>query len=135
VNVPQKYEQNPKLGVWVNKQRMEHKSRDDGNRTSLTEQKLQALDAIGFVWAKRKGQPSWDARFHELIEYFAREGHSNVPTKFTDNPALGRWVSTQRSQYKMFKNNEESQMTQDRIERLESLSFKWRMTESGEHSE
>lgn len=68
-NVPQKYSPNQKLGVWVNKQRMEKKNYDDRKATSMTEEKLEALNNIGFVWAKRKGQHSWDTKYRELREY------------------------------------------------------------------
>jgi hypothetical protein len=53
-NVPQKYDENPALGIWVNKQRMEKKFMDEGQKSSMTWAKLQALDDIGFMWAKRK---------------------------------------------------------------------------------
>lgn len=73
-NVPQKYSPNQKLGVWVNKQRMEKKNYDDRKATSMTEEKLEALNNIGFVWAKRKGQHSWDTKYRELREYKKMNG-------------------------------------------------------------
>lgn len=130
--MPQKYPENPQLGIWVNKQRMERKAKEEGRKNSLTDAKLQALEEVGFMWAKRKGQPSWDARYQELRDYHRRFGHVDVPTKYKPNPALGRWVSTQRSQYKLWINREESQMTQDRVEKLQQLGFKWRMLDSSE---
>ena len=171
-NVPQKYPPNPQLGVWVNKQRMEKKFLDENQKSSITPYKLQALEQIGFVWAKRKGQPSWDARFAELKAYLEKHGDCNVPTKYNANPALGRWVSTQRSQYKQFQllsetekqgfgnsskrkkrskikgkkrksssDSEDSvpsrrkpgsgniQITQERIDKLEAIGFRWNMME------
>lgn len=64
-NVPQKYSPNRKLGVWVNKQRMEKKLLDDGKRSSLTQEKIELLEQLGFVWAKRKGDHVWNERFQE----------------------------------------------------------------------
>jgi hypothetical protein len=48
-NVPQKYEENPQLGIWVNKQRMELKAYELGKKSSITESKIQRLDEVGFV--------------------------------------------------------------------------------------
>jgi hypothetical protein len=48
-----------------------------------------------------------------------------VPTKYDKNPALGRWVSTQRSQYKLFHEKKHSTLTQQRIDKLNKLSFVW----------
>lgn len=56
----------------------------------------------------------------------------NVPTKKRSNRALGRWVSTQRSNYKKFKNGEspkhprmDRQELERRIRRLDGIGFAW----------
>jgi Helicase associated domain len=156
-NVPQKYEENRELGIWVNKQRMEKKALEENKKSSMTERKIQVLERIGFEWAKRKGQAAWDEKFLELLEYKSVHGNcefhiygsgyvqlsasvsaslrvglpsaGDVPTKCRDNQALGRWVSTQRSNYKEFMEGTDTskQMTEERIARLESVGFKWRM--------
>lgn len=75
-NVPQKYPPNEKLGIWVNKQRMEKKAFDErADRTSMTQRKIDALNSIGFTWAKRKGDVSWNEKFRALQEY--RSVHGN----------------------------------------------------------
>ena len=74
------------LGIWVNKQRMEKKFMDEGKRSSMTRYKLQVLEEIGFTWARRKGQPSWDNRYQELLAYRRDHGDCNVPTKYGLNP-------------------------------------------------
>jgi hypothetical protein len=81
--VPQQYPENRRLGIWVNKIRMEKKKWDIGERSSLTQEKLQALEEVGFVWAKSKGQPSWDLKYSELQAYHAQNGDCNVPTKYS----------------------------------------------------
>ncbi|CAB9514981.1 helicase [Seminavis robusta] len=131
-NVPQKYEGNRELGIWVNKQRMEKKSFDEGKRTSMTNRKIAALNNLGFVWAKRKGQAAWEEKFRELLAYKRIHGNCEVPTKYSANPALGRWVSTQRSAYKDFiETGDTSKMTDERRARLESVGFKWKMMNNG----
>lgn len=49
-NVPQKFEKNRGLGVWVNKQRMEKKVFDEGKKTSMTAKKIAKLEKAGFQW-------------------------------------------------------------------------------------
>jgi hypothetical protein len=112
---------------WVNKQRMEKKFMDDNKGTSMTRDRVNALESIYFTWAKRKGQHSWNAKYEQLAQYFQENGHANVPTKYEENKALGRWVSTQRSQYKQMFLNQPSHMTQDRYNKLTALGFSFDM--------
>jgi hypothetical protein len=49
-NVPQKYVENHALGVWVNKQRMEKKLHADGEKSSLTQRRVDLLEQAGFLW-------------------------------------------------------------------------------------
>lgn len=126
--VPQKYLPNPSLGTWVNKQRMEYKLLMDGHKSSMTEERLQALASIGFTWAKRKGQATWDAKFEQLKEYKALHGDCLIPTKYSKDLALGRWVSTQREQYRlMTQGDPRSKMTVERAKKLEEVGFVWRL--------
>jgi len=126
--VPQKYPPNPSLGTWVNKQRMEYKLLMDKNKSSMTDERLDALQSIGFTWAKRKGQATWDAKFSQLLDYKSINGDCLIPTKYSKDLALGRWVSTQREQYRMFKQGDpKSKMTVDRAGKLEEVGFVWRL--------
>ncbi|KAL7531259.1 hypothetical protein ACHAXR_003939 [Thalassiosira sp. AJA248-18] len=126
--VPQNYAQNSSLGTWVNKQRMEQKNRIEGKNSSLNDSRLERLQSIGFRWAKRKGQASWDEKFNELLAYKAKYGNCHVPTKYKDNTALGRWVSTQRAEYKKYQERQaRTAMNADKIRRLESIGFAWFM--------
>lgn len=126
-SVPQKYPENPSLGIWVNKQRMEFKQLQDGKKSSMTPERIRALEEVGFTWAKRKGQPVWDTKFAELCEYKRIHGDALVPTKYADNPALGRWVSTQRAAYRAMQDEEKTSMTKERAAKLESIGFVWRL--------
>ncbi len=127
-NVPQKYPANKSLGIWVNKQRMEYTKRTDGKKkSSLNDSRLERLQSIGFRWAKRKGQASWENHFDALVSYKEEYGHCSVPTKYKEDTALGRWVSTQRAEYKKFCEGEPSAMTPDKIRRLEEVGFAWWM--------
>ncbi|KAL7549781.1 hypothetical protein ACHAWF_013040 [Thalassiosira exigua] len=116
MNVPQKL---PPLGNWVNKQRMEKRRLDKGESTSMTLQRRDLLNSVGFVWAEPKGQESWDRRFKELVAFKRQAGHCNFRTKGGDNPALGRWVTSQRSDKKKGK------ISEDNEKKLTGLGFEW----------
>lgn len=127
-NVPQKYPPNKSLGIWVNKQRMEYNKRIDGKkRSSLNDTRLEQLKSLDFRWAKRKGQASWENHYAALVEYKKEYGHCSVPTKYKEDTALGRWVSTQRSEYKKYSEGEPSTMTEEKVRRLEKVGFAWWM--------
>lgn len=64
----------------------------------------------------------------ELKEYKAEYGNCHVPTKYKENTALGRWVSTQRSEYKKFcEGDTKTSMNAEKIRRLEGIGFAWFM--------
>ena len=63
----------------------------------------------------------------ELIQYANKVGNCHVPTKYKENTALGRWVSTQRAEYKTFCKGETSSLTDEKIRRLDSIGFAWFM--------
>jgi hypothetical protein len=105
---------------------MEKKAHEKNLRTSLTATKIANLNRLGFEWGKRKGDEAWQARYNELVLYRQVHNNCDVPTKYSANPALGRWVSTQRSQYKTYPNKH---MTQDRVNALNDIGFRWSMME------
>ena len=85
--------------------------------------------------AKPKGVGSWEKRYAELQEYINDHGDPHVPTKFKENRALGRWVSTQRNMYKKYRekgtfNNLDTIEVLRRIRLLERLGFSWTMSAS-----
>jgi len=48
--VPKRYDRNPSLGNWVNKQRQNYRKFVTGKRTSMNEIRISALNERGFVW-------------------------------------------------------------------------------------
>ena len=51
--VPQRYQANPQLGTWVHTQRRQYKLMAEGKKSSMTREKADALEAIGFFWAAK----------------------------------------------------------------------------------
>jgi len=126
--VPWKFPPNLSLGNWVRKQRVSYKLFLKGDSSStLTEHRIHLLTKVGFEW-DCFGQ-TWTKFYDELVSFVTESGHALVPSKFPPNPRLGVWVSTQRRNYKKFlKGDPSSSMTEDRIQLLKKIGFKWAIT-------
>eukprot|EP00980_Cylindrotheca_fusiformis_P006910 scaffold1442_cov128-Cylindrotheca_fusiformis.AAC.31 len=153
--VPKRYKENPKLGTWVDTQRVQFKKlqkilASKGKNTEptieappaefaeaaakplvgrLTEDRIQRLQSIGFVWSLRD---DWQKHYEELKAYKAEFGHCNVPARYEKNRRLGIWVSAQRQQYKIMRQMPESAkarrsapLTEERIGLLNDIGFTW----------
>mmetsp|Transcript_11698 Transcript_11698/g.23740 ORF Transcript_11698/g.23740 Transcript_11698/m.23740 type:complete len:442 (+) Transcript_11698:103-1428(+) len=108
---------NPRLANWAKYQR---KLR---TKEQLLSSRFLLLESIGFAWAlKRKSTvnaKNWESRFEMLLHYKAQHGHTRVPTVYSKNLQLGRWVQNQRRNY--FTGN----LSSNRISILESVGFAW----------
>ena len=60
---------------------------------------------------------------HDKETHKSREGHCNVPHRFSDNPSLGNWVMHQRTQYRYTKEGKKTIITEERIQLLDDLGF------------
>ena len=119
-NVPQRQ---GSLGMWVCKQRKSYAA------DSISQDRVDRLDGIGFIWALRGrtltgGKTvTWDTRFSELLKYKAEHGNYNVPAR--QDGGLGMWVCNQRRNYRA------DSLAQDRIDRLDGIGFTWALKECG----
>jgi len=82
--VPERYSQDPSLGMWVHYQRRHCKDAD----------KLRKLNSIGFHWDVRND--NWMEFYHKLVAYKVQHHHTRVPRDYPKDPKLGLWVFTQR---------------------------------------
>ena len=91
-------------------------------RERLPKYQVEQLESLkGWCWDKYDAQ--WNSSFDELLRFFNANGTALVPSKYVapNGFHLGRWTTTQR------KNKD--QLTQDRVERLESLKgWLWNTT-------
>jgi hypothetical protein len=110
-NVPNKWAKNPTLGIWVQHQRQNKK------KGKISKEYIERLNKLGFVWELL--DTSWEEMFIALIKYKDENGHCNVPQRDLNNKQLGRWVRTQR------KAKQDGKLSQERIQRLETLGFIW----------
>ena len=96
------------MGSWVSNQRQ--------GKEQLTPERLDQLNALGFVWDAINAQ--WEEGFKHLVAYKDEFGNCLVPKRFKFNDFnLGRWVGAQR----LYK----EQLTPERLDRLNKLGFVW----------
>ena len=119
------------LGIWVSTQR-EHAH---WNRDEMPKERIESLDAVGFNWNRwghsrtKNRQDAWETQFIKLNEFIQEQGHSNISQHDKQNGKLGKWVKNQRYEYRKFMNKGlgPSRLGRDRIEKLESIGFQWRL--------
>ncbi len=105
-----------KLGQWVFTQRSRRKN------NKLSAGRAKRLEKLrGWSWGESRNPEhstlSWDDKLNILEKFVERGDHVEVPQRFEteDGLKLGRWVDTQR---KNFKNNK---LTPEQIKKLEAL--------------
>jgi superfamily II DNA or RNA helicase len=97
-----------RLGQWAGVQRI--------NKESLSSERLEQLEALGFVWNLREA--AWEEGLSYLQSFKEREDHCKVPISHKeDDFKLGFWVSNQRVK--------KDTLSPERLERLEALGFVW----------
>jgi hypothetical protein len=118
--VPQKCKEYPKLGGWVNLQRVEYRKTQQGKTISqMTEYRMKKLNTLGFVWDMY--ETAWTERYKELVKYEGKYGDCIVPRLYKEYPKLGEWVKKQKQEYR----KKSRRMTQDRFDKLVVLGFVW----------
>jgi hypothetical protein len=122
-NVPRKYSENTKLGRWVDTQRYQHRLHLEGKISHMTLSRIQDLESLGFEW--ELWGTAWEDRLSELADYCKIHGHCNVPQRYSENTKLAKWVTAQRSNYRLHRDGKTSPMTTFRIQELECLGFEW----------
>eukprot|EP00581_Thalassiosira_minuscula_P031978 CAMPEP_0183785432 /NCGR_PEP_ID=MMETSP0739-20130205/66501_1 /TAXON_ID=385413 /ORGANISM="Thalassiosira miniscula, Strain CCMP1093" /LENGTH=507 /DNA_ID=CAMNT_0026029435 /DNA_START=1 /DNA_END=1524 /DNA_ORIENTATION=- len=116
----------PELGIWTSGIRQKYKQKMKGEKTSLTDERVNDLLEIGFVFAAGKtpnhpiGKKTWEERFEELLEFKELHGHTVVPQL---SGTLGNWVRMQRIAYKKFKAGEKSTITAEKALKLSEIGF------------
>ncbi len=123
--VPHTFEENPSLARWVKRQRYQYKLKAEGKPSTMTDERIVALEQVGFVWDSHGA--AWLERWQELVHYQQEYGNANVPSNHPQNPQLATWVKCQRRQYKLFWDGKPSNMNLERIQRLESVGFEWEL--------
>ncbi len=65
--VPRSYHNNAQLATWVSTQRKEYNRKLKGEASLMTDERIEELNKIGFVWDPL--DDAWNERFQQLVEY------------------------------------------------------------------
>ena len=132
-NVPFTFYPNPKLGRWVSNQRQLYKRKD------LSDERIEALENIGFQWRRPAGNRNddkWLSRLAQLKEYKREYGNTLVPSTLIRDDGnkyreLAMWVVEQRTQYRLLKEGKQhSRLSDDRMSKLNEIGFIWSAQEA-----
>lgn len=132
---------NPPLYEWVEEQRKMLKCEKEGQKGSISPERVLLLDALGFNWEGNQ-EPNYGVQavaalaaanssisgtthdietFHlrltQLEEYKSVNGHPNIPENYKENPSLRKWIHEQRL---LFRNQS---LPQDRVDALTAIGF------------
>jgi len=123
--VPNSHPENPSLAQWTKRQRYQYKLKKDMKRSTITDERVRALDEAGFVWDSHKAV--WSERLEELKEFKKDHRHCNVPSRYKPNHQLAIWVKRQRRQWKNKLDLLPNCMTDERQLALKAVGFVWDM--------
>lgn len=122
VRVPQSYitPDGIKLGIWVNRLRMDHK------KGRLKEEKKKLLEQIGMIWEPEiLRRDMWDVKFDLLKGYVSQNGVFPVAGYVTENGVkLGSWLVNQKAYHK------KGVLPAERVNKLEGLGMVWNIAEN-----
>ena len=113
-------------------QRTYYKRRYRGELSSLTEERIQLLEDLGFAWNYR--QFKFDSMLNRLSNHYLEHGHTQIATTDTRNQDLRFWITIQRYYYHHRQRDLASDgvstvpLTEERIQAIESAipDFQWR---------
>ena len=92
----------------------------------MSEEKQKKLEDVGFVFVPPpQNLDQWTVNFNKLQAYKDENGHVRVPYAYPQDPGLGTWVETLRTQYVRLKRGRSSRLTEERMKMLEDLGMEW----------
>jgi hypothetical protein len=129
VKVPQRCDENKKLGIWVKQWRSAYREYKRTNGEKGDPVLMKHLESIGLVDdistedAKRCNSSNWDDMVNQLLEFKQKHGHVKVPQQYNENKKLGRWVRDRRSNYREYKRTDGKKGDPERMKCLESIGL------------
>ena len=123
INVPIFYKTSDgtQLGHWLSNLRSSYKKPQLGN-IRLNSYKIKLLEELGMDWSPI--ETKWESIYLLAQQYYEDNGHLLIPDQYVtaENIKLGRWISTQRYNYK------EGILSEDKISLLEKIGMIWSVT-------
>ena len=130
LNVDHNYKHCSNLGGWCADMSKLYQDWKSG-RQQISEDmidKFNTLENMGFefnVLPYYESNRSWQDHYDLLLKYREHTGNARVPLKYKADLRLGKWVQSQRQQYKLLQEGKKSKLSQDRVEKLERAGFEW----------
>lgn len=122
INVPINYKTRDGilLGRWLSNIRSSYKNPKLGN-TRLNSNKIKILEKLGIDWAPTESR--WKKMYSLAKVYYEENGNLLIPDKYViaENIKLGRWISTQRYNYK------KGIIAEEKKELLEKIGMIWNL--------
>jgi hypothetical protein len=127
------YEFDSNLAGWVRRQRHQFKRAKQGRRSTLTVNRVQLLEQVGFKWDKHT--LAWFENFERLKVFYNIHKHCNVPTNNCssicfgtkeENDRLLNWCKRQKRAIRAYLKNKDavgSRMDARRLQLLQSIGF------------
>ena len=121
--VPRGYLIDPRLAAWVAEQRKQYKFFKDDKGSTMTQRRIDLLNAIGFVWNAQEA--AWERHLADLVAFKEEYGSWVVPMYHPTYPKLGLWVKEMRRHRNLLKRGMQlpSRISEERVRRLEEVGF------------
>lgn len=99
-----------------------------GKHSHLTDERQALLEAVGFIWDLHDA--AWEENYSKMVAFWREHGHCQVPASI--DRELKTWAKRQRRHYRHYQagNMQLSTMTEERINRLNSINFRWELPSS-----
>jgi glycerol-3-phosphate cytidylyltransferase-like family protein len=129
VKVPQQYDENKKLGIWVMHRRRDYREYKRTNGQKGDPERMKHLESIGLVGDSKTGDAngrvntSWNDMYNQLLEFKQKHGHVKVPQRDSENKKLAIWVRIWRSNYRKYKRTNGQTGDPERMKCLESIGL------------
>jgi glycerol-3-phosphate cytidylyltransferase-like family protein len=129
VKVPQRYNENKKLGIWVSRWRSKYREYKQTNGQKGDSEQMKCLESIGLVDdittedANRHVNTSWNDMYNQLLEFKQKHGHVKVPQQYNENRKLGNWVKNRRNNYREYKRTNGQKGDPEQMKCLESIGL------------
>ena len=132
LKVDHNYKHCSNLGAWAAEMSTVYKDWKSGAKQLSQDMidKLDELEGIGFkfdVLPYYENNRNWEDHFAVLLNYRERWGNVRVPLKYKADLRLGKWVQSQRQEYKKAQEGKDSKLTDHKIQKLTEVGFDWRL--------
>ena len=106
------------LHEWINWQRKNYRKLFKTGTSSLTNERIEKLNKIGFIWDPK--ETSWNKKLAVLCHFRKTHGHWRIPKNLlVDVVNLSAWLARQRIQFWRFKEGKSTTLTAERLRKLD----------------